>query len=298
MPRPSHRNEHERFPHGPRNLNGDDIPIIDSRSLSDKDKRKRRSVVVSDRKVSLFPRYYRSTTHLTVLKYSLHLLMKHVFGITTLHALHEASADERSLHGNTNFTGEECRCRSEWHLRSYFRGRFGIHPGHKSRSGHRLQRKNQRGSRLRNLFTNARWRWDLLWEQNLQQQRTRLTCQFCIFQVSAYSSFSWPCQQWWQPSSPVLCSTATSSRRRLNVWLNRGAGSTKETALLLQTAGQIGWQWGCFVPECNRLVSRTQGPQLKIIVMTVDVRSYFKDSLNFCFFSCYCCSWAGQSRIG
>ncbi|KAK6627940.1 hypothetical protein RUM44_010422 [Polyplax serrata] len=51
MPRPSHRNEHERFPHGPRNLNGDDIPIIDSRSLSDKDKRKRRSVVVSDRKV-------------------------------------------------------------------------------------------------------------------------------------------------------------------------------------------------------------------------------------------------------
>lgn len=51
MPRPGHKDEQERFPHGPRNLDGDSASIFNSRSLSEKDKRKRRSVVVSDRKV-------------------------------------------------------------------------------------------------------------------------------------------------------------------------------------------------------------------------------------------------------
>lgn len=52
MPRPGHRDGQERFPHGPRNLDGDDAPVIDSGSLSSKSKKKRRSVVVSDRKVN------------------------------------------------------------------------------------------------------------------------------------------------------------------------------------------------------------------------------------------------------
>lgn len=51
MPRPGHRDGQERFPHGPRNLDGDEAPVIESRSFSSKDKRRRRSVVVSDRKV-------------------------------------------------------------------------------------------------------------------------------------------------------------------------------------------------------------------------------------------------------
>ncbi|KAL0274742.1 UNVERIFIED_CONTAM: hypothetical protein PYX00_002795 [Menopon gallinae] len=49
MPRPGHRDGQERFPHGPRNLDTDSLPIIDTGS-SPVNNRRRRSVVVSDRK--------------------------------------------------------------------------------------------------------------------------------------------------------------------------------------------------------------------------------------------------------
>jgi len=52
QPRPGHRDGQERFPHGPRNLGDDDMPILDRSTVtSSKNQRKRRSVVVSDRKV-------------------------------------------------------------------------------------------------------------------------------------------------------------------------------------------------------------------------------------------------------
>ncbi|XP_021937304.1 cuticlin-1 [Zootermopsis nevadensis] len=53
QPRPGHRDGQERFPHGPRNLGEDDMPILDrsSSARSSTSQRKRRSIVVSDRKV-------------------------------------------------------------------------------------------------------------------------------------------------------------------------------------------------------------------------------------------------------
>ncbi|XP_069669041.1 uncharacterized protein m [Periplaneta americana] len=52
QPRPGHRDGQERFPHGPRNLGDDDLPILGrSTSTSSTAHRKRRSIVVSDRKV-------------------------------------------------------------------------------------------------------------------------------------------------------------------------------------------------------------------------------------------------------
>ena len=52
QPRPGHRDGQERFPHGPRKLGDHDLPILDRPTLtSSTSQRKRRSVVVSDRKV-------------------------------------------------------------------------------------------------------------------------------------------------------------------------------------------------------------------------------------------------------
>ncbi|GFG30884.1 hypothetical protein Cfor_07449, partial [Coptotermes formosanus] len=52
QPRPGHRDGQERFPHGPRKLADDDLPILDRPTVvSSTSQRKRRSVVVSDRKV-------------------------------------------------------------------------------------------------------------------------------------------------------------------------------------------------------------------------------------------------------
>lgn len=52
QPRPGHRDGQERFPHGPRKLGDDDMPILDRSTItSSTSQRKRRSVVVSDRKV-------------------------------------------------------------------------------------------------------------------------------------------------------------------------------------------------------------------------------------------------------
>lgn len=52
QPRPGHRDGQERFPHGPRKLGDDDVPILDRSTVtSSTSQRKRRSVVVSDRKV-------------------------------------------------------------------------------------------------------------------------------------------------------------------------------------------------------------------------------------------------------
>ena len=52
QPRPGHRDGQERFPHGPRKLGDDDLPILDRPTVtSSTSQRKRRSVVVSDRKV-------------------------------------------------------------------------------------------------------------------------------------------------------------------------------------------------------------------------------------------------------
>lgn len=52
QPRPGHRDGQERFPHGPRNLGDEDVPVLDrSTATSSTSQRKRRSIVVSDRKV-------------------------------------------------------------------------------------------------------------------------------------------------------------------------------------------------------------------------------------------------------
>ena len=52
QPRPGHRDGQERFPHGPRKLGDHDLPILDRPTrTSSTSQRKRRSVVVSDRKV-------------------------------------------------------------------------------------------------------------------------------------------------------------------------------------------------------------------------------------------------------